>query len=439
MANILPGEFDFPLEDQTVFVGADRKRKLADALRQQAIAPQGQMVGGIYVAPSITQYLASGLKGYQANQLERQSADEVQNAYKNRAALLKGASQKYLEALRPKQVQDGETVQKMPFEANQMDRFGSPMAGQSQQTVATPNMVTKNPTPEDMFNAQIEYAQSLGDPRAMQQAVQGRMNYDIQQQTRQDERSFRSQEAQLQREQRMQEIQLRLQDAQLSRQQNADLRREMFQLQADNQRAMANIAAANRPTGTPVQVMGADGKPVYVGAQDAIGKMPYSAKQEAADTQKAQQQEQARISAQQVLDQAGNLYMHPGRKAGTGATSFVSKIPGTDAKGFQANLDTFKAQTFIPMVSALKGMGALSDAEGKKLAESVGALNPDMKEEEFVKSLETVTKTLYEKARANGLNVQMPDFAVGATADALPSQDAIQKELARRNAAKGRK
>jgi hypothetical protein len=71
-------------------------------------------------------------------------------------------------------------------------------------------------------------------------------------------------------------------------------------------------------------------------------------------------------------------------------------------------LETFKAQTFIPMVSALKGMGALSDAEGKKLSAAVGALDPSMPEAEFEKELRKVQKTLYDKARAAGLNIVMP-------------------------------
>jgi hypothetical protein len=110
-------------------------------------------------------------------------------------------------------------------------------------------------------------------------------------------------------------------------------------------------------------------------------------------------------------------------------------IPATDAKDFKANLDTFKAQTFVPMVSALKGMGALSDAEGKKLTESVGALDPSMSEGAFAQSLQSITKTLYDKAKANGLNVSMPEFG-GSTAGASNLQSLAQQELAKR---KGKK
>ena len=62
------------------------------------------------------------------------------------------------------------------------------------------------------------------------------------------------------------------------------------------------------------------------------------------------------------------------------------------------------------MVSALKGMGALSDAEGKKLSSAVGALDPSMPEAEFERELKRVAKTLHQKARAAGLNVVMPEF-----------------------------
>ena len=51
------------------------------------------------------------------------------------------------------------------------------------------------------------------------------------------------------------------------------------------------------------------------------------------------------------------------------------------------------------MVSQLKGMGALSDAEGKKLSAAVGALSPTMSEEKFKDSIALVMKNM-EEARA---------------------------------------
>jgi hypothetical protein len=165
-------------------------------------------------------------------------------------------------------------------------------------------------------------------------------------------------------------------------------------------------------------IMGPDGKPVYVNRSQAIGKTPYTAttlKQEQQEADKARAQNQASLSAQETLDNAAILLQHSGRTAATGKTALLGSIPGTDAYDFSKRLDSFKAQTFIPMVSALKGMGALSDAEGKKLSESVGALDRSMSEDAFAQSLQQIMDSLYNKAQAAGLQVKKPDFSGGAT------------------------
>jgi hypothetical protein len=152
---------------------------------------------------------------------------------------------------------------------------------------------------------------------------------------------------------------------------------------------------------------------MFVPRSQAAGMPPWTprtAAQEVAEVERGRALEQRSIDTQNTLDTIGQLLVHPGRKAGTGASSFLGNVPGTDARGFQAQLETFKAKTFLPMVSALKGMGALSDAEGKKLSAAVGALDPAMKEAEFEKELKRVAKFLYEKARAAGLNVVMPEL-----------------------------
>lgn len=177
------------------------------------------------------------------------------------------------------------------------------------------------------------------------------------------------------------------------------------------------IASAKRPdvvvTGARneplVSVKGPDGSPILVPRSQAAGMTPYSAKQEAADVERVRSLADKSASTQTALDNIAQLLVDPGRKSGTGASSFLGNIPGTAARSFQARLETFKAQTFIPMVSALKGMGALSDAEGKKLSAAVGALDPNMREEDFESELRKVAKTLYGKAKIAGLDVVMPE------------------------------
>lgn len=88
---------------------------------------------------------------------------------------------------------------------------------------------------------------------------------------------------------------------------------------------------------------------------------------------------------------------HPGLEKALGMIdAMVPTFPGTDAADFEAGLDTLKAQTFLPQVAALRGTGALSDAEGKKLSDSVGALSTKMSPGAFRSSLKEVRQTLQD-------------------------------------------
>lgn len=125
-------------------------------------------------------------------------------------------------------------------------------------------------------------------------------------------------------------------------------------------------------------------------------------RQQAADEKKqaAERQQQGLMqSFDTALDTLDTLNKHPGKKAAVGfGGAQLSMIPGTDAAGFAAQLETFKAQTFLPQVQALKGMGALSDAEGRKLEAAVGALTQSMKLEEFNAQIQKIKGDL-QKAR----------------------------------------
>lgn len=86
-----------------------------------------------------------------------------------------------------------------------------------------------------------------------------------------------------------------------------------------------------------------------------------------------------------AMDSLKTLMNHPGLSKGTGSVfaPIARNIPGTDAKGFAAQLEQFKSQTFLPAVQQMKGMGQLSNAEGAALQKAVGNLDPDMPTAEF--------------------------------------------------------
>lgn len=123
-----------------------------------------------------------------------------------------------------------------------------------------------------------------------------------------------------------------------------------------------------------------------------------------------------------ALDSLGELEKSPGLSKAVGVRSAFPTIPGSDAANFEARLDTFKAQTFLPMVSSLKGMGALSDAEGKKLSDAVGALSPKMSEGAFRSSIGKIRSQLESKLGSVKKQFDYQEPAVQA-----PGQQSLQQ------------
>lgn len=120
---------------------------------------------------------------------------------------------------------------------------------------------------------------------------------------------------------------------------------------------------------------------------------------------KAPQQQAYSQSALDAFDRAINsgerLKNHPGLGAAVGSGFDPQAIgsfnpitgkafAGTNAANFNAELDAMKAQVFLPMVQSMKGMGALSNAEGQKLTDAIGALDPNMSEDAFKASLDRI-------------------------------------------------
>ena len=92
-----------------------------------------------------------------------------------------------------------------------------------------------------------------------------------------------------------------------------------------------------------------------------------------------------------MLGTLDRLGAHPGLSRSVGIVGALPTRPGSESANFQAELNTFQSQAFLPMVAQLKGMGALSDAEGKKLTAAVGALDPKMGEVAFRASVDRIT------------------------------------------------
>ena len=119
------------------------------------------------------------------------------------------------------------------------------------------------------------------------------------------------------------------------------------------------------------------------GSLEAIPGGPAASK--VAEDQKTK--DSALDASRQTIGTINRLLASPGREGATGMWNLGRFVPGTDAADFAAEVETLKAQTFLPMVQQLRGMGALSNAEGDKLNAAVGALNFNMSEKAFQESL----------------------------------------------------
>lgn len=197
-------------------------------------------------------------------------------------------------------------------------------------------------------------------------------------------------------------IQSKIDEKKASREQALTLAREKMQsaeqLAADRNAIMVQIAQMN------AALRGANSDVQRQLIEQRIEDLKVKADEKQATLQS---QAQGKVAAfDSALDTLNVISTHPGKKSVVGALTggVASMIPGTDAAGFASQLETFKAQTFIPQVAALKGMGALSDAEGKKLTAAVGALDPKMKQKEFDAQVVKI-KTSLEEAKQRALNM----------------------------------
>lgn len=136
------------------------------------------------------------------------------------------------------------------------------------------------------------------------------------------------------------------------------------------------------------------------------------------------------------IEAADKLINHPGFSSAVGLSSALPTRPGSDAADFEAELESFNAKTFLTNVAQMKGLGALTEAEGAKLTAAAGAIRKDMSEEALRKNLLTMKEGMEKaKARMAGRSSSEPQQPMEVTTkeqfDSLPSgaiylEDGIQ-------------
>jgi len=127
---------------------------------------------------------------------------------------------------------------------------------------------------------------------------------------------------------------------------------------------------------------------------------------------------------------AESLRNHPGRGTGTAPLigGVLSVIPKLDARDFANQLDSLKSATFMASIQNMKGLGALSNAEGSRVMNLITKLDPQGSKKAFDGSLDMIDR--YVKNGIENVNRQArgerpvflePDEIGKPTPSALPS------------------
>lgn len=103
-------------------------------------------------------------------------------------------------------------------------------------------------------------------------------------------------------------------------------------------------------------------------------------------------------------------------------------LPGTDEADFAREAQTLVSQISLPNLSMMKGMGALSDAEGKRIEAASTSLSRDMSEPQWDAELDNVIATLQgaQARRRGGAMAPAPSHATSTTQPAASSIDVVR-------------
>lgn len=91
----------------------------------------------------------------------------------------------------------------------------------------------------------------------------------------------------------------------------------------------------------------------------------------------------AKASAEGALQLIDKLRRHPGFEGAVGMSLTPGFMPATDRKGAEAIVEQLKGQAFLNAIQQLRGLGALSDAEGAKLQQAAARLDTNQSEKDF--------------------------------------------------------
>lgn len=204
-------------------------------------APQGQMVGGRFVAPNALQYIAAGLRGVSGARDAEMAGQEVKDLQGQRQKAIADALRTFGEKANPSQAGTGATGMVNDALPPEM------------QIGAMPQMAPRKPDLHGAYGALI----GSGIPQLQQMGTQGMVQIpqlEAAQREREEGRAFREREAQLSREAREKELQVKIEEGRASRKEKQEFEERMFEREQAGRKELRGLIAASRPAPQAPQV-----------------------------------------------------------------------------------------------------------------------------------------------------------------------------------------
>ena len=134
---------------------------------------------------------------------------------------------------------------------------------------------------------------------------------------------------------------------------------------------------------------------------NVLKKEELEAKLEAGKLKKEQVKRETKFNAQSSIDAVSNsigtidrMLKGSGLESAAGFQANFPTIAGSEASDFEATLETLQSQAFLSQVEKMKGLGALSENEGKKLGAALGSLSIEQSDKALRRELGRVKKIL---------------------------------------------
>jgi hypothetical protein len=94
-------------------------------------------------------------------------------------------------------------------------------------------------------------------------------------------------------------------------------------------------------------------------------------------------------AADNALDLVKSIRNDPNRQSGTGFSSVIqNRVPSTPGYDFQAKVNQARSGAFLTAIQQMRGMGALSNAEGQTATDAVTRMDTALSERAFLEALD---------------------------------------------------